>query len=184
MLDPIFEAEVARRPHVGLCVVGLPGVALPPSGPGVAAGYRSVGGTTEALLGALDAGEIQGLLLIAPGRSEGAFQLQLRAENRTPDGARLHPIAPCVARATAPMTELIRALAEHGEAVEVVSSVPPDAAGVLFYDVLAGLSDQRDTPPVGLLRAPPDAAVERLQTAAAACAEAIGRRLGPLPRQA
>jgi hypothetical protein len=183
MLDPIFEADVARRPHVGLCVVGLPAVALPPSGPGVAAGYRSMGDTAEALLRALDTGEIQGLLLVAPGRSEGAFQLQLRAENRTPDGARLRPVAPCVARATAPTTELMRALAEHGEAVEVVSSVPADAAGVLFYDVLAGLSDQRDTPPIGLLRAPADAAVERLQTAAAACAEAIGRRLGPLPRQ-
>lgn len=184
MLDPIFEADVARRPHVGLCIVGLPELALPPSGPGHAAGYRSVGDTAEALLGALDAGEIQGLLLIAPGRSGSAFQLQLRAENRTPEGARLHPVAPCVARATAPTTEIMRALAEHGEAVEVVSSVPADAAGALFYDVLAGLSDQRDTPPVGLLRAPVDAALGRLQTAATACAQAMGRRLAPLPRQA
>jgi hypothetical protein len=183
MLDPIFEADAARRPHVGLCAVGLGEITAPPPGPGIAAGYRALPETVEAVLDALDANEIQGLLIFAPGRRDGAFQVQLRAENRTPEGLRLHPVGPSIARATAPVPELVRALLDQGETAEVVSSLPPDPAGLLFYDVLTGLSDQRDTPPIGLLRAPGDASAERLQAAAAACAQAIGRRLAPLPRQ-
>jgi hypothetical protein len=184
MLDPIFDAEAARRPHVGLCAIGLEGVTAPPSGPGVAAGYRTLDGDTAGLLRALNAGEVQGLLLVAPGPPDGPFQLQLRAENRTPEGKRLLPTGPSVARTTVPVPELVRALLDRSEAAEVVSTGPADGAGALFYRVLAGLDDDRDTPPIGLLRTPADATVERLQAAAAACAQAIGRRLGPLPRQA
>lgn len=184
MLDPNFEAEAARRPHVGLCPVGVPDVPAPPPGPGLGAGYRTLQGDADALLRALNSGEVQGLLILAPGRTDGAFQLQLRAENRTPEGQRLQPVGPSVARATVPVPELVRALLDRQEPAEVVSAVAPDGAGALFYGVLAGLDDHRDTPPVGLLRVPADASPERVAAAAAACAQAMGRRLGPLPRQA
>ncbi|OYW94014.1 MAG: hypothetical protein B7Z13_05760 [Caulobacterales bacterium 32-67-6] len=65
-----------------------------------------------------------------------------------------------------------------------LAAVAPAVVVALFYGVLAGLEDHRDTPPVGLLRVPADASPERVAAAAAACAQAMGRRLGPLPRQA
>jgi pyrrolidone-carboxylate peptidase len=123
------------------------------------------------------------LLLVGRTRGHGGFRLQMRAENRSLDGApRPDGVGPSVARATAPVAEMVRALKEAGLAADATSEAEDDAGSYLLYRVLADLPDGSDTPAVGLLRAPenePDAAV---QQAVKAAAQAMARHLSPLPR--
>ena len=55
-------------------------------------------------------------------------------------------------------------------------------AGVSTLAALAALPEGMDTPAVGLLRAPVDAADDHVQKAVKAAAQAIARHLAPLPR--
>ncbi|RZJ29748.1 MAG: hypothetical protein EON85_06310 [Brevundimonas sp.] len=123
------------------------------------------------------------LLLVGRTRKADGFRLQMRAENRSLDGARrADGVGPSVARATAPVGEMIRALNEAGLIADATSDAEDDAGSYLLYRVLAGLADGADTPAIGLLRAPehePDAAVQR---AVKTAAQAMARHLAPLPR--
>jgi pyrrolidone-carboxylate peptidase len=122
------------------------------------------------------------LLLVGRTRRSPGFRLQMRAENRTPDGLGRAPgQGPSVARATAPVAEIVRALNEAGLRADASSEAEDDAGDYLLYQVLAALPEG-DAPSIGLLRAPehePDAAVQR---AVKTAAEAMTRRLAPLPR--
>jgi len=87
-----------------------------------------------------------------------------------------------MARATAPVAEIVRALGEAGLTADASSESEDDAGSYLLYRVLSGLRDGPDTPAIGLLRAPehePDAAVQR---AVKAAAQAMARHFSPLPR--
>ncbi|RZJ88856.1 MAG: hypothetical protein EON88_20680 [Brevundimonas sp.] len=123
------------------------------------------------------------LLLVGRTRSTDGFQLQMRAENRSVDGAsRPDGVGPSVARATAPVADIVRALKEAGLAAAATSEAEDDAGSFLLYRVLAGLPDGPDTPAIGLLRAPenePDAAVQR---AVKTAAQAMARHLSPVGR--
>ena len=123
------------------------------------------------------------LLLVGRTRHAAGFRLQMRAENRSADGAgRLDAVGPSVARATAPVADMVRALTEAGLAADATSDAEEDAGSYLLYRVLSNLPDGLDTPAIGLLRAPenePDAAVQR---AVKAAAQAMARHLSPLPR--
>lgn len=131
----------------------------------------------------LDDRRCRALLLVGRTRSHDGFHLQMRAENRSPDGAdRRDGVEPSVARATAPVAEMVRALKEAGIAARATSEAEDDAGNYLLYRVLANLPDGTDTPAIGLLRAPanePDAAVQR---AVKTAAEAMARHMAPLPR--
>lgn len=124
------------------------------------------------------------LLLVGRTRRTDGFRLQMRAENRSADGAqRLDAVGPSVARATAPVAEMVRALNEAGLVAGATSEAEEDAGSYLLYRVLANLPDGSDTPAVGLLRAPenePDAAVQR---AVKTAAQAMARHMSPLPRR-
>lgn len=123
------------------------------------------------------------LLLVGRTRNTDGFQLQMRAENRSVDGAsRADGVGPSVARATAPIGDIVRALKEAGLAAAATSEAEDDAGSFLLYRVLAGLPDGPDTPAIGLLRAPenePDAAVQR---AVKTAAQAMARHLSPIAR--
>lgn len=123
------------------------------------------------------------LLLVGRTRRADGFRLQMRAENRSADGAtRLDGVGPSVARATAPVADMVRALTEAGLIAGATSDAEEDAGSYLLYRVLSNLPDGLDTPAIGLLRAPenePDAAVQR---AVKAAAQAMARHLSPLPR--
>lgn len=125
----------------------------------------------------------RGLLLVGRTRRSDAFRLQIRAENRSLDGGgRLDHIGPGTARATAPVSDIVRALNASGLAADASSDSEEDAGSYLLYRVLSSLPDGLDTPAICLLRAPehePDAAVQR---AVKAAAQAMANHLSPLPR--
>lgn len=123
------------------------------------------------------------LLLIGRTRRSEGFRLQIRAENRTLDGAaRLDRVGPSVARATAPVADIVQALRDAGLSADVSSEAEEDAGSFLLYQVLAHLPEGADTPAVGLLRAPNDADAAAVTRAVKAAAQAVARQLAPLPR--
>lgn len=123
------------------------------------------------------------LLLVGRTRGHEGFRLQMRAENRTLDGAqRLDGVGPSVARATAPVAEMVRALKEAGLTADATSEAEDDAGSYLLYRVLANLPDGSDTPAVGLLRAPENESDDAVQRAVKTAAQAMARHLSPLPR--
>ncbi|HEY0103324.1 MAG TPA: hypothetical protein VGB60_07645 [Brevundimonas sp.] len=145
------------------------------------------GGEPEALaatlLSHLQDQRCRALLLVGRTRRSATFRLQIRAENRSLDGARrLTSVGPSVARATAPAAEIMRAFNEAGLAIEATSEAEDDAGSYLLYRVLSGLAEGQDTPAVGLLRAPENESSAAMQRAVKAAAEAMARHLSPLPR--
>ncbi len=194
MLDPKDEAP-DYRPALVICAYDADEEAWDPvedlSGePWSPAGARTLavaGGEPEALAAVLSAHledrRCRGLLLVGRTRRSDGFRLQIRAENRAlDDGGRLDDTGPGMARATAPVAEIVRALGEAGLTADASSESEDDAGSYLLYRVLSGLLDGPDTPAIGLLRAPehePDAAVQR---AVKAAAQAMARHFSPLPR--
>lgn len=123
------------------------------------------------------------LLLVGRTRGHDGFRLQMRAENRSLDGVqRPDGVGPSVARATAPVADMVRALKEAGLAAGATSESEEDAGSYLLYRVLANLPDGSDTPAVGLLRAPENETDAAMQQAVKAAAQAMARHLSPLPR--
>lgn len=141
-------------------------------------------GAPEALASTLSAHladqRCRALLLVGRTRQKDGFRLQLRAENRSPEGVhRTEGVGPSVARATAPVADMVRALKEAGLAAGASSEAEEDVGNFLLYRVLASLPDGADTPAVGLLRAPegePDAAMQR---AVKTAAQVMARHLSP-----
>ena len=125
----------------------------------------------------------RGLLLVGRTREGAGFRLQIRTENRSLDGThRGNSDGPGVARATAPVAEMIRELNEAGLKAGVSSETEDDVGSYLLYRVLAALPEGMDTPAIGLLRAPIDEPDDRVQRAVKAAAQAMARHLAPLPR--
>jgi hypothetical protein len=99
----------------------------------------------------------RGLLLVGRNRKGAGFRVQMRAENRAPGGERLDRIGPGVARSTAPVADMVRALTDAGLAADASSDAEPDLGSYLLYRVLTQLPHDLDVPAVGLLRAPDSA---------------------------
>jgi hypothetical protein len=192
---PDTAAETDTRPAIVICawevgeggwdpVEDLSGLPWNPAGartvPVAAADPEALATT---LSDHLRSQRCRALLLVGRTRRSPGFRLQMRAENRTPDGlGRAGGQGPSMARATAPGAEMVRALKAAGLRADASSEAEDDAGDYLLYQVLASLPEGMDTPSVGLLRAPehePDAAVQR---AVKTAAEAMTRRLAPLPR--
>ncbi len=194
MLEPKDESP-DYRPALVICAYDMDETGWDPvedlSGePWNPAGARTLAvaaGEPEALASVLSAHledrRCRGLLLVGRTRRSDVFRLQTRAENRSLDGGRrLDAVGPGMARATAPVADIVRALNEAGLAADASSDSEDDAGSYLLYRILSGLPDGPDTPAIGLLRAPehePDAAVQR---AVKATAQAMARHLAPLPR--
>lgn len=195
MLEPRDEADNDHRPALVICAYDVDergwdpfeDLSGEPWSPQEARTLAVAGGEAEVLAdiltGHLRDQRCRGLLLVGRTRRSDAFRLQIRAENRSLEGGqRLDSLGPGMARATAPVGEIVRALNEAGLAAVASSESEEDAGSYLLYRVLTDLPDGPDTPIIGLLRAPehePDAAVQR---AVKATAEAIARHLGPLSR--
>lgn len=195
MLEPKDEADPDHRPALVICAYDADDRSWDPiedlSGePWSPSGARTVavpGGEVEALADVLanhlGHQRCRGLLLVGRTRRSDAFRLQIRAENRSLGGGRrLDNLGPGLARATAPVADIVRALQEAGLPANASSESEEDAGSYLLYRVLSGLPDGPDTPAIGLLRAPehePDASVQR---AVKTTAETMARHFGPLPR--
>jgi len=144
-------------------------------------------GEPEALASALSSRLAErgcrGLLLVGRTRRSDAFRLQIRTENHTLDGGqRLDMLGPGMARSTAPVADILRAINEAGLVASASSECEGDVGSYLLYRTLSDLPDGMDTPAIGLLRAPEGQADAAVQRAVKAAAQAIARHLSPLPR--
>jgi len=195
MLDIAAETATDYRPAIVICaydadeagwdpVEDLSGRAWSPQG---ARTVAVAGGEPDALartlVAHLEDRHCRALLLVGRTRRSSAFRLQLRAESRSLDGVRrLKGVGPSIARATAPVADIVRALNEAGLTVDTSSDAEDDAGSYLLYRVLSGLPEGLDTPAVGLLRAPERESDEDVQRAVKAAAEAMVRHMSPLSR--
>lgn len=197
MQDSTADAAPDRRPGIVICAWDGADTAWDPfedlSGqPWHPAGARTIPvspGDPEQVAAALAThlqdDQTRALLLIGRTRHPEGFKLQMRAENRAIGGeAKIDTVGPSLARATAPVAEIVRALSDLGLDVEPTSDAEPDVGSYLLYRALASLPDSVDTPAVGLLRAPADESDDSVRHAVKATAEAMARHLSPLPRRA
>ena len=126
----------------------------------------------------------RGLLLVGRTRQGPDFRIQTRAENREPGGRdRIDAGAPGMARTTAPVAEMVRAMNEAGLAVSASSEAEEDAGDYLLFRILNALPDGEDAPAVGLIRAPADLDDAAVTAGVKAAAGAIALHLSPLPRR-
>lgn len=189
------ETRPDRRPSIVICaydvadsgwdaVEDLSGAIWHPAGARtvpVAAGEPAH--LAELLSEHLRDADCRAVLLVGRTHRSDGFRVQMRAENRSLDGAhRLSETGPALARATAPVAEMVRALKDAGLAADASSDDEDDAGGFLLYSILSSLPDDADVPAVGLLRAPAGVGQIMLDKGVRAAAAAIARHLSPLPR--
>jgi hypothetical protein len=131
----------------------------------------------------LISGECRAVLLVGRTHKYGGFRVQMRAENRTLDyKGRLSSTGPGIARTTAPVADMLRALTAAGLDAAASSEAEEDAGSYLLYRVLADLPDGPLTPSVGLLRVPAPANEALVRKGVKAAASAMASHLTPLPR--
>ncbi len=194
MLETKDEVALDFRPALVICAWDVDEAGWDPvedlsGAPWSPVGARTVAvsaGEPEALAALLSAHledrSCRGLLLVGRTRRSDTFRLQIRAENRSLDGGRLDIVGPGMARATAPVADIVRALNEAGLAAGASSESEEDVGSYLLYRVLSGLPDGPDTPSIGLLRAPEHETDAAVQRAVKAAAQAMAHHLPPLPR--
>lgn len=195
MPDPT-ERSPDLRPTIVICAYDLGEAAWDPiedlSGlPWCPAGARTIAvaaDTRESLAVQLSEcladAACRGVLLIGRTRQGETFRIQTRAENRQPGGRdRIDTAGPGLARATAPVAEMVRALNGAGLSVSASSEGEEDDGDYLLFRILNALPDGVDAPAVGLLRAPVDLGDAEVTAGVKAAACAIAQHLSPLPRR-
>jgi hypothetical protein len=195
MLDTPAETSQDRRPAILVCVyeaddpawAALDDPSAEPWSP-ASARTRSVGPGDPAILAGLISDELSGtdvpsVLLVGRTRRSDGFRVQMRAENRgLTGGGKLSNTGPALARATAPVAEIVRALNEAGLSADATSDSEEDAGSYLLYRVLTALPDNADAPAVGLLRAPFSVDAAQLRRGVRAAAGVMARHMEILPR--
>jgi len=196
MLDTPAENAMDRRPSILVCVYETddPVSALlhdsaaaewtPPGARLLLVGPEDPAVLARRISGDLKLTECRAVLLVGRTRRSDGFRVQMRAENRTRcGGGKLSSTGPALARATAPVSEMIRALNEAGLNADATSDSEDDAGSDLLYRILTALPDDADAPAVALLRAPLSMEPDRLQRGVQVAAGAIARLLSPFPRE-
>ncbi len=137
----------------------------------------------SSLAARLGSGECRAVLLVGRTQKGAGFRVQMRAENRTLDYKhRLSSTGPGVARTTAPVADMVRALTAAGLQADASSDIEEDAGSYLLYRVLSDIPDGPLTPSIGLLRAPAPANEAAVRKGVKAAASAMASHLTPLPR--
>lgn len=195
MLDTIAENQPDRRPAILVCAYDAADPlwsvidaesASAWSPPG--ARFRTVGPGDPAALaglitGKLDDADCRAVLLVGRTKKSDGFRVQMRAENRDlTGGKKLSQTGPSLARATAPVAEMVRALIDAGLSADATSDSEEDVGSYLLYRVLTALPDDADAPSVGLLRSPASLTADQLWLGVQTAATAMARHLSPLPR--
>lgn len=191
MLDTIAENKPDRRPVILLCAYdesdsawlrddgdwSPPGTRLRAVGPG------EPDLLSQQISGELRDADCRAVLLIGRTRKSDGFRLQMRAENRALNGGgKVSSIGPGLARATAPVAEMVRALHEAGLTAEATSEGEEDVGSYLLYRVLTALPEDADVPSIGLLRASASLNVDQARLGLQTAAAAMAQHLSPLPR--
>ncbi len=195
MFETPAETAPDRRPAILVCVYEADDPALAAlddaaGAPWDPAGARtlSMGHDDPAVLAdrireALNQADCRAVLLVGRTRRGDAFRVQMRAENRSLTGrGKLTVTGPAMARATAPVAEIVRTLNDAGLEAVATSEGEEDAGSYLLYRVLTALPDDADVAAVGLLRAPVSLDGERLRQGVQTAAATMARHLSPLPR--
>lgn len=131
----------------------------------------------------LSSGDCRAVLLVGRTHKGSGFRVQMRAENRSLDYKhRLSSTGPGIARTTAPVADMLRALTAAGLQAEASSEAEEDVGSYLLYRVLADLPDGPLTPSIGLLRAPAPANEAAVRKGIKAAASAMASHLTLLPR--
>lgn len=189
MLDTAAEEKPDRRAAMLVCVYDDADDLWPLDAPaGLNARIRPVGPDDPAVLASVITGELddeacRAVLLVGRTKKADRFRIQMRAENRALSGGKkLSLTGPAVARATAPVSEMVRALSDAGFAADATSESEDDAGSYLLYRVLTALPDNADAVAVGLLRTPDGLSAEETRRGVEAAAAAMARHLSPLPR--
>jgi hypothetical protein len=196
MLDLDAESSPDLRPALVICAYDQAETAWDPiedlsgrpwSPPGartIATAADEPGALAETLIGQLSQTACRGILLIGRTRQGNAFRVQTRAENRIPGQTdRIDRAALGLARVTAPVADMVRALGDAGLTALATSDPEDDQGDYLLFRVLNALPDGSDTPAVGLIRAPVDLDDDAVTAGIKAAAGAIASHLAPLPRR-
>lgn len=189
------EIGVDRRPSMVICaydtdecswdaVEDLSGAVWNPAGARTISVAADVPLRLAQILGEhLLASDCRAILLVGRTDGDDEFRIQMRAPNRTADGTgKLSLTGPAIARTTAPVAEMVRAIKEAGLCAIASSEEEEDAGSFLLYSLLTSLADDTDAPAIALLRAPAGAGQNTLDKGVKAAATAIARHLSPLPR--
>jgi pyrrolidone-carboxylate peptidase len=131
----------------------------------------------------LKSGDCRAVLLVGRTHKGGGFRMQMRAENRTLDRKdRLSETGPGVARTTAPVADIVRALNAAGLSADASSEAEEDVGSYLLYRILADLPEGPHTPAIGLLRAPAPADEAVVKKGVKAAASVMAGHMALLPR--
>lgn len=131
----------------------------------------------------LRSGDCRAVLLVGRTHKGGGFRMQMRAENRRLDRKeRLSQTGPGVARTTAPVADIVRALNAAGLSADASSEAEEDVGSYLLYRVLADLPEGPHTPAIGLLRAPVPADEAAVKKGVKAAASVMAGHMALLPR--
>ena len=195
MLDLPAEKQPDRRPAIVICAYDLDDAAWDPVEDLSGEPWNPTGARTIAISAAapqelaetlslqLRDPDCRALLLVGRTLKSGNFRVQMRAENRALIGGdKLSHTGPAMARATAPVADMVRALTAAGLHADASSDGEDDIGSFLLYSILTRLPDDVDVPAVGLLRAPVDVGPGTVQKAVKVAAAAMARTLSPLPR--
>lgn len=196
MFHPHAENAPDRRPAILVCVYEADDPArllLDETGepPWTLSGARTVsaGPDDPAVLadlinGKLARADCHAVLLVGRTRRSDGFRIQMRAENRSLSGGakKWSDTGPALARATAPVSEIVRCLMDAGLSAVATSDSEDDAGSYLLYRVLTALPDDADAPAVALVRAPLALDVDEVRQGIEIAAGAIVRHLSLLPR--
>ena len=138
-----------------------------------------------------------GVLMVGVAARARSFRVEMRAQNRTaktrPDASgavlgrdRIDPTGPAVARATAPVADMLRALRAEGLSAEPSSDAGAYLCNFTLYRVLTGYAGRLAAPSAGFLHVPqaretagPDAPsnLETIELAVRAAAQAYAEAL-------
>lgn len=196
MLDTLAETNPDRRPAILVCVYEPEDHAWGALDDVTSTGWNPAGaralpigtGDPDSLAEQISEGlghvDCCAVLLVGRTRRSEGFRVQMRAENRAlAGGSKISSTGPAMARATAPIAEIVRALSDAGLSADATSECEEDVGSYMLYRILTALPDAADAPAVGLLRVPIAIDPESLRTALRTATSAMARHLSPLPRK-
>lgn len=120
---------------------------------------------TEAIADMMRASRAGAVLLVATARRSPDFAVEMRAQNRVsitkPDATgqlrpsgRIASVGPAVARATAPVADMVHGLLDAGLKAHASSEAGDYICNFVLYRLLTEVASDSGAPPVGCLRAP------------------------------
>ena len=123
------------------------------------------GGSAEMIDQALRESGCDGALMLGVAGKAREFRVEMRARNhadrRRPDAdgklwrnAKIDPTGPAVARSTAPVVEMMRAIQDAGYPSVASSDAGDYLCNFTLYRLLTGVGEGVDGPPVGFLHVP------------------------------